>query len=314
MTDNSGAATTVSAGLAMAHERDSSLRVSWRGRELFRYVYRPHNEQVESPRPYLHPIRTLGGRLVTVYRPHDHVWHKGLSLALANVGPHNFWGGPTYLREHGGYIQLPNNGTQRHERFERLEADDETVRCVQLLSWIAQGGGPVFAERRELTVTARADRSAWRLDFATELHNVSGGELVLGSPQTEGRDGAAYGGLFWRGPRSFSGGTVRTPLADGADDLNGARAPWLAFIGRHDGDGGVSTVLFADDPGNLGYPTAWFVRSAVYAVACPAPFTADVHRLGDGARLRLRYAVVVADGDLDADACTELAKAGPGSG
>ncbi|MGI5238299.1 PmoA family protein [Dactylosporangium sp. CA-139066] len=300
---------TAPAGLDFALQQDSSLRVTWRGRELFRYVYRPRESQVESPRPYLHPVRTIGGRLVTIYRPHDHVWHKGLSLALSNAGPDNFWGGPTYLRSLGGYAQLPNNGSQRHERFEVLNAGDRSLRCVQRLRWDAQDGREAFTERRSMTVTMLPHRSAWRLDFATELRNRGGDPVEFGSPQTEGREGAAYSGLFWRGPRSFSGGTVRIPGTTGADDLNNARAPWLAFVGRHDGDGSASTILFVDDPANAGYPTSWFVRSEVYAVVCPAPFARQVYRLGPDEELRLRYAVIVADGDLPAETCAELAAA-----
>jgi hypothetical protein len=293
--------------LDFALQQDSSLRVTWRGRELLRYVYRPRESQVESPRPYLHPIRTIGGRLVTIYRPHDHVWHKGLSLALSNAGPDNFWGGPTYLRSLGGYAQLPNNGSQRHERFEVLNAGDSTLRCIQRLRWVAQDGREVFAERRSLSVTVLPVRSAWRLDFATDLHNVGGEPIELGSPQTEGRDGAAYSGLFWRGPRSFSGGVVRIPDTTGADDLNNARSPWLAFVGHHDGDGSASTVLFVDDGANPTHPTSWFVRSEVYAVVCPAPFSQQVYTLSPDDTLQLRYAVVIADGDLDTAACAELA-------
>jgi hypothetical protein len=223
-------------GLGLTHEHDRALRVTWRDRELFRYVYRPWDDQRESPRPYFHPMWTLDGRPVSLYRPHDHVWHKGLSLALANVGADNFWGGPTYLRGYGGYAQLPNNGTQRHDRFRRLDVASDRVGVTQELTWVAQDGRAVFAEERTLDVVALPEDGAWRLDLATALHNTSGAEIVIGSPETEGREGAAYSGLFWRGPRSFSGGTVRIPDAEGTDELNGARAPWMAFTGRHDGD------------------------------------------------------------------------------
>jgi hypothetical protein len=64
----------------------ASVLASWDGAELFRYVYLPGDPQVESPRPYLHPVRTLGGELVTVYRPEDHPWHKGISWSLPNPG------------------------------------------------------------------------------------------------------------------------------------------------------------------------------------------------------------------------------------
>jgi hypothetical protein len=289
-------------GFGLTHEHDRSLRVSWRDRELFRYVYRPWDDRLESPKPYLHPMWTLGGRPVSLYRPHDHVWHKGLSLALANVGADNFWGGPTYSRGYGGYAQLANNGEQRHDGFSRLDVGEACVGVTEELSWVAQDGRAVFAEERTLDVTVLPGESAWRLDLTTALRNTAAAEVAIGSPETEGRAGAAYSGLFWRGPRSFSGGTVRIPDAEGTDELNGARAPWMAFTGRHDGDGERATLLMADRGG----PTAWFVRSEVYAVLCPAAF-AEVRRVGPGETLTLRYRVVVADGDLDHATCARLA-------
>jgi hypothetical protein len=42
---------------------------------------------------------------------------------------------------------------------------------------------------------------------------------------------------------------------------------------------------------------------------CPAPFAQQVYRLDPDEELRLRCAVIVADGDLDAAACAELASA-----
>ncbi|GIF70300.1 hypothetical protein Ais01nite_83350 [Asanoa ishikariensis] len=288
-------------GLALTHEHDRALRVSWCDRELFRYVYRPWDDQLESPRPYVHPMWTLDGRSVSLYRPHDHVWHKGLSLALANVGADNFWGGPTYLRGYGGYAQLPNNGTQRHDRFTRLSSRDSAVGVTEHLTWVAQDGRAVFAEERTLDVTVLPEDGAWQLDLVTALRNIGVSDVAIGSPSTEGREGAAYSGLFWRGPRSFSGGTVRIPDAEGTDELNGARAPWMAFTGRHDGDGEHATLLMAD----LTAPTRWFVRSEVYAVLCPAAF-AEVRSVAPDVTLRLRYRVVVADGDLDHKTCARL--------
>ena len=51
-----------------------------------------------SPRPYLHPVRTLGGVTVTDHLPADHPWHLGAGVALQDVNGINFWGGKTYTR------------------------------------------------------------------------------------------------------------------------------------------------------------------------------------------------------------------------
>ncbi|UBQ03655.1 DUF6807 family protein [Curtobacterium sp. TXMA1] len=50
-----------------------------------------------SPRPFVHPVRTLGGVVLTDRGPDDHAWHSGLGIALPDVDGVNCWGGPTYV-------------------------------------------------------------------------------------------------------------------------------------------------------------------------------------------------------------------------
>jgi hypothetical protein len=92
----------------------------------------------------------------------------------------------------------------------------------------------------------------------------------------------------------------------------GARSPWLAFTGRHDGKDGASTLVFADAPDNPGHPVKWFVRSGIFACVCPAPFFDEVVTVPAGGSLAYRYAVVVADGDRGAEGARALADLGLG--
>jgi Methane oxygenase PmoA len=268
--------------------------------ELCRYVYSSGVAEVESPRPYIHPLRTLDGTLVSLYRPHDHVWHKGISLALPNVGPENFWGGPTYVRDKG-YVGLPNNGTQLHQTFDKLGTEDGTARVDERLTWITQSGETWLDEVRRLSFAVLEDVDAWRLSFQTSLTNCRGSSIEFGSPTTEGRPNAGYAGLFWRGPRSFNNGVVLASDGPGGPEMMGERARWLAYVGRHDEIDGTSTVVFADATGNLRHPTKWFVRSDPYACVCPAPFFDEVYELPDGDTLTLSYEIVIAGTAWDAD-------------
>jgi Methane oxygenase PmoA len=277
--------------------------------ELFRYVYRPADAQLESPRPFFHPVRTLRGDLVTIYRPHDHVWHKGIALSLPHVGTDNFWGGPTF--RNGAYVQVHNDGAMRHDGFDAAVAKDDVVRLDERLTWVTEAGQTPVTERRRIaaTVLPSADPgAAWLLAFETTLVNVSGAQIVMGSPTTAGRPNAGYGGLFWRGPRSFTGGTVVTPDGTGGDELMGTRAPWLAFAGQHDEHGRSSTLVFRDSPANFSYPSRWFARSTPFAAVCPAPFFDTEFPFAAGAALTLRYDITVADGSLDQAACARLAE------
>jgi hypothetical protein len=297
---------------------------------LAEYVHRPTDVQLESPRPYFSPIRTLGGELVSLFRPHDHVWHKGITWSLPVVGDENFWGGPTFVSGQG-YVQLPNNGTQQHRSFtERADAAADATAAdatapahlVETLDWVTEAGETVLDEERRIAATildaqARADAGspgaasgAWLLAFETSMRNVTDRPIPIGSPTTRGRENAGYGGLFWRGPRSFTGGSVLAPGVAGGDELRGLRAPWMGFSGRHDGSGGASTIVMIDDPGNVQHPPQWFARSEEFACLCPAPFFSEEHTVEPGATLVLRYGVVVADGASDPERAARLADAG----
>ena len=302
---------------------DGSVVVSIDGAEVLTYVYRSPAEQIESPRPYFHPLRTLSGETITQHRPADHVWHAGLAWSLPNAGAHNFWGGPTYVRD-AGYVQLPNNGRVEHRGFTAFAADDHGVELEEQLQWISFDGAPVFTEKRRTSVTGGAD--AWTLVFETVMRNVTGESIGIGSPSTEGRENAGYGGLFWRGPESMMGGAVLVSDgsagagagaeaeaaaeagagiapggADPAEALMGSRHEWMAY------SAGAATVVMVDDKADPQHPTPWFVRTDEYAGLCPAPFFSEPVVVAAGEKARFRYSVVIADGPSDRARATALA-------
>ncbi len=278
----------------------ASLELKWDAVTLFRYIYEPDMPQAESPKPFFHPVNTLAGDLITNYRPHDHVWHKGIQMTIAHLDGQNFWGGASY--RHGqGYVQLPNNGSQRHDGWDSIEVADERFAAREKLSWITQAGEHWLDETREISVNELdADAGHWALDFTTSLRNVRGETLHIGSPTTEGRPLAGYGGLFWRGPRSFDNGEVVTASGHEGAEAMGQAAAWLAYTGRHDGSGNTSTLAFLDHPANLRYPNKWFIRQTPYACASFAFMFDEVYAFEAGETLPLRYRLVVANGGWDA--------------
>ncbi|BDZ41376.1 oxidoreductase [Paraoerskovia sediminicola] len=295
-------------GLSVRDET-GTLVVSHDGAPLVSYVYRPTDVQLESPRPYFHPVRTLGGDLVSLFRPHDHVWHKGIAWSLPNVGPYNFWGGPTYVRDEG-YVQLDNDGSMEHDGFRDVRVEGDAATVVEDLVWRAppSDAGPgdaVVREEREIHVEV-AD-GVWYLSFASHLTNVSGGALPFGSPTTNGRDNAGYGGLFWRGPRSFTDGTLLAPGVAGGEELRGERLPWMGFTGVHDGTATASSLVIVDVPGNPGGVPQWFARNENFACLCPAPFFSTEVDFPAGSTRTFRYAVAVADGAADPERAEQLA-------
>lgn len=313
--------------LRLEHDVDRAVRaISSTGVELFEYVYRATEAQYESPRPYVHPVRTLGGRLVTVFRPWDHVWHKGITMALPNVGRDNFWGGATYSREAGGYADLGNNGSQEHDKVAGIalgHGDREGLASFahELTWWREPAGGilnrvdadRIYTEERTLTAALLPGLDAWVLGWTSRLTNVSGAPVEMGSPTTEGRDNAGYGGLFWRGPRSFTGGELIGSDGTTGESVRGIRGPWAGLSGRHDGVDATSTVVFVDQTPEQGFDTKWFVRAEPFACLNPAPFFDRVRVVDDGETVQLRHAVVIADGASGFERMSRLADASHGA-
>ncbi|MEU4510542.1 DUF6807 family protein [Nonomuraea wenchangensis] len=260
------------------------------GAEVAAYEIRPDLPATDSPRPYLHRVRTLGGVEVTEVRPEDHVHHLGAGVAISDLGGVNFWGGRTYVKDQGP-AWLDDHGTQRHRAFTRLADDGFT----EELEWAGPDGRVVAREERVVAARPLGD-GAWALDFAFTLTNLTGGPVEVNSSATKGRAGAGYGGFFWRAPGTS---TDRATLPGGEEAVHGSRDRWVALSGT-DPDGRDWTLVFVQDDGD-----AWFVRNTEYpgvgqALAWDRPLVVEE-------RLTRRVVTIVADGRLTADQAAALA-------
>ncbi|AZM56615.1 oxidoreductase [Streptomyces sp. WAC 01529] len=271
-----------------------SLVLRCAGRPVARYVVRPDLAPGMSPRPYLHPVTTLAGTPVTELSPDDHPHHLGAGVAVPDVAGHNFWGGRTYVRDRGP-TALDNHGTQHHQGFKLRDPDG----FVQEIAWSADGD--VLLHERRTVAAVELTATAWALDLTFSLTNGTGTELTIGSPATNGRPGATYGGFFWRAPKAAAPPRVRTPDAEGELAAHATRAEWLALAG----DGW--TLVFAGATART-RRDPWFVRAAEYPGVGSS--------LASGARLPLaprdtlvrRIVTVVADGALDRAEATALVR------
>ncbi|WP_394435712.1 DUF6807 domain-containing protein [Streptomyces sp. SGAir0957] len=280
------------------------------GVELFAYVYRPEAAW-EAPKPYLHPIRTLSGDVVTDYRPNDHRWHKGLQMTASHLSGQNLWGGNTYV--HGeGYLALPERvGSMAHAGFDEVRADEAGLTLAERLTWHPYDGELWADEERRIEVRdVDPAAGSWTLTWTSAVTNRRAEPLRFGSPTTHGREMAGYTGLFWRGPRGFRDGRVQTADAEGPGVM-GTQAPWLAYSAEHDGSDGHATLVFEHAPENDhagepgAHPAHWFVRSDPFAAVAPSLAFFDELVLEPGATLTRRYRVVVADGAWERDEIAE---------
>jgi hypothetical protein len=274
-----------------------ALSMTAGGVELFRYTYQPDIPAFECPCPSFHPLRTLDGDVVTGNRPHDHRWHKGLAMTASHLSGQNFWGGVSWV-ENAGYQVLDNVGALVHRGFTEQWAED--------VDWVTAAGEKWISERRAIEAGLGTD--SWSLGLTFELRNVRGETLEFGSPTVFGREMAGYCGFFWRGPRSFTGGSVLASDGQAGPELMGSRARWLAFVGAHDEVDRSSTLLFVDDPGNPVPDRRWFVRTEPYPVVNPSLAFYQPLRLAPDETLRLRYRLVIGNGAWERDRLEQEAR------
>ncbi|HEV8556293.1 MAG TPA: DUF6807 family protein [Actinophytocola sp.] len=273
---------------------EQSIRVD--GREVARYQWQPKLSATLAPRPYLHPVRTLGGVEVSESGPADHPHHLGVGVAIADVGGVNFWGGRTFVPGQGPTWR-GDHGTQRHLGFASRTADG----FVEHLEWLGPTGTALLREER--AVAARPlehpdhslTASAWVLDFTCTLTNLTAGPVEIRSSATKGRAGAGYGGFFWRAPNAATPRSVFTAHSAGEHAVNGTRAPWVALGSPK------WTLIFQQ----VGSADPWFVRTEEYpgigvALAWHEPTVL-------AGSLTRRVITIVADGRLDRDLAAALA-------
>lgn len=256
---------------------------------------------LSSPRPYLHPIRTLAGVIVSDTHPADHDWHCGLSLTMQDVNGVNFWGGRTYVRDRG-YAWLGDQGRIQHRGW----VAQEPGLLREELAWV----GPVLRPRehpidpvevretRELA-WSQVDDATWVLDADLSLEAVTPDAIRLGGPGTNGRTDAGYGGWQLR-LRPSDAVRVTSPLGEGVEAVYGEAAPWVAWRSRFGGRPVTLVMAHADLQGAVS--DRWFVRAGGFdsigtALAWSEELTLPVRR---------RYRLVVADGHLTDEAVEAL--------
>jgi len=250
------------------------------GTPVATYVTSPDVDIRLAPRPYLHPVRTLGGLVVTDEFPQDHPWHLGVSVTMQDVDGINVWGGRTYVRDEG-YVWRDDHG--------RVVSDGRAPApggLTDSLRWCDAGGRTLLREQR--SVTAGPAPHGWELIFRYALSTPGESEVTIGSPATNGRTGGAgYGGFFWRA----TGGDAVAFTPSGADP-HGSAEPWVALT-----VGSAYTLVFRGLAGD----DRWFARTGDYNGVCAALAFENPLTIKPGTPLTREIRVLIADGPLSRD-------------
>ncbi|MBD5785422.1 PmoA family protein [Cellulosimicrobium terreum] len=268
----------------------------WGDVRLARYQQGDRIPPVHAPRSHLHPVHSLAGVPLTDSGPVDHRHHYGASMAVPDVNGTSYWGGRTFVTDVGPTL-LPNHGRQVSHAL--LVDPVEPHLLHDAVRWHDEHGVPQLEEERRISARI-LDGETWVLDWRSVLR-AQRGALVIGSPATNGRPGAGYGGFFWRLPIAQET-SVLSAAGPGEDVAHGSTSPWVGFVQRHPTHSTTLLLVQHDEP------LPWFLRAAEYPAAGPALAWDAPRTIGAGSSVETGATAVIVDRALDLDEAAELAE------
>ncbi len=246
-------------------------------------------------KPFLFPIRTVSGKVISRGWPlepregdsTDHTWHRGFWYGHGIINGADFW------REQG------REKTSRLILKSKPRIDDSRVSLD--LSMTPPDGRPIGSMRQEYQF--KDSGPIRHLDASITIHANSDKPLTFGDTDD--------GGFAFRLDEAFRedrGARLRNSEGQsGSKQIWGKPAKWTdnsAVIG-----GAPVGVAMFDHPSNLRHPTRWHARPYGLNAANPfatksfdkASVTDGSYTLPTGAKLTLRYRVLIYEGTADID-------------
>ena len=264
----------------------------------------------ETAKPYLHPLRTADGKVVTRGFPmvtdipgeaHDHPHHRGMWFTHGDVNGYDFW-----ANEESQKGENKGKGRVVLERVDKFVVGKKSGTLSASFAWKIPSGETLLIESRKMTFYP--DPQLRTIDFDITL-----------SPQQEVRFGDTKEGMFAmrlaapleeEQPKDIAepkrtGKMVNAQNKQGEKNVWGKRSEWVDYSGRIDG-APVGVAVF-DHPSNPRTPTYWHTRA--YGLLATNifglhDFERDPSRdasltIRPGQPLRFRYRVIVHPGDVN---------------
>jgi Methane oxygenase PmoA len=256
----------------------------------------------EYPKPFLAPLRTATGVIVTRKWPmesvegesRDHPHHKGLWIGYGDLNNVNFWEIEPASKPSGD--NLTTKGAVVLRSVDDVSGGKKSGRITATFEWQVPGDSDILEEHRTMTFYADADTRTIDVDVtftakvAVKFADSKEGFFAIrvADSMTE-----KNGGLM-----------TNSEGAQTEKNVWGKRADWVDYDGTVEGHK-VGIVIF-DHPRNFNHPPRWHARA--YGLFAVNPFGLKAfdpkatNEGGDSLRagesMRFRYRVVVHPGDV----------------
>ena len=246
-------------------------------------------------KPFLYPIRTVSGRLISRGWPveprageeQDHAWHRGIWWGHGDINGEDFW------------REKPDKSTSRLiiDGKPKTSGDSLEVKLAMMTSKGKRLG--TVTER----YTFRPDGNHLLIDTTIAVNADAGESLRFGDTDD--------GGYAFRLADEFrqdrGARLINSENQTGTEQIWGKPAKWTDYSAQVAGE--ISGVAILDHPTNLRHPTRWHARG--YSLNAANPFalrsftrnkTDDgSYTLRAGEQMRFRYLMIVHEGELSRD-------------
>jgi len=265
------------AGTFGAHQSGATWSLTLDGRPAFTYHAPP-----DGPKPFIDPLLTPGGHSVTTNRS-GQAHHHGLWFTWGGVKLYETGEAVDFWNDAQGVI-VPTSGP-------RATAWAGGASVASENEWRRRSDGLVLLrERREVLLHDSGTPRAHLITLTTEQTAVR--SLVISH---ESNEKVAYYGLALQAPTDMYNGLVANRRGgSGREKVEGVGAAWCAYATDVTPARGIAIF---DHPSNPRHPNAWFtLPSGFLSTSLVAREDYFLH-VGD--TLRLRYGILVFDGDFD---------------
>lgn len=256
------------------------------------------------PKPFLAPLRTSTGTVVTRKYPmetvdgesRDHQHHRGLFIGYGEIDGVNFWENEfKYLSGAPKNFDPAKNGKMTLDKLNSVKSGKRKGDIDATFRWDGPNNSEFLEEHRVMTFYAQPDVRT--IDFDITL---TAKRPVHFADTKEG-----FFAIRLSDSMTEKNGGVMTN-SEGAHtekDVWGKRATWVDYDGMVDGRK-VGVAIF-DHPKNFNHPTRWHSRA--YGLFAANPFGSKEfdpkgpkggHDMKAGEALRFRYRVVIHSGDM----------------
>lgn len=292
---------------------DNHVEVSINGKPFTTYYFGE-----EAPKPYLHPLRSAKGTVVTRGFPmrtdiegetQDHPHHRALYFAHGDINGVDFWaeGQPQGRKvEVAAGRRYVEEGMPRGRAVFKKLLSAENGEISAQFDLVDPRGDKVLGEMQQ-TYVFHADEGSRVIDCEFTL--TAGADAVKLGDTKEGTFAIRVVDAL----REKEGLVmVNSEGGKGEKEIWGKPAPWVDYSGTVEGES-LGIAIF-DHPGNPKHPTYWHARG--YGLFAANPF-GEHHFFNDetrdgsvtiepGTSFTLRYRVVIHPGDAEEAKVAEL--------